>query len=1126
MPWRLLSFTLLCCLSGLFRQGFAQNSSALAQGRWYKIGVTQSGVYKLSASFLKDKGILTASDDPRLLQLRGYGGGMLPEAIAAPRPQDLPQLPIQFTGDTDGRLDNSDYVLFYAQGPDALHFDAATGWFKHQKNLYSDTAYYFVALGTSPGLRLKAAPNMGLQHPAVTHYEAVEVYEKDLVNIISSGRRWFGEALGYTPSLQFNTAIQELAAGTLRLRTAFVNTGQTAVSLNVAVNGMQLQQYALRAVSPDTYANKGWIEEKESSLPTTGFNTGTPLQLQLSISGANSNSTYLDYFLLQASAPLKYHDKQLSFIAPQSLQQPMSTYQLAAAPADLQVWNVTNPLQARQQEVAHQNNLLLFGDVSAELQHYVAFRPASAPEPVYFGQVARQNLQADLSPQLLIVTHPSLLPEAERLAAFRSSHDGLSVKVVTTQQVYHEFSSGRQDVTAIRDYVRYLYKAGGGRLQYLLLFGRGYYDYKNRTSNAFNLVPLYESYNSTHPINSYASDDFYGFLEEHEGAWAENEAGNQTLEVGIGRLPVVSLQEARQVVDKLIRYSSHAATFGNWRQRICFVADDDDGNIHQLDAERLASIVASSQTLYNSRKLYLDAFPKVVTANSQSSPKAKEALQNAINQGALIVNYTGHGSYRYWTYENIFSQSMAEQLQNEYRLPLFVTATCEFGLHDGQLRSGAESLLLNPKGGAIGLLTTARPVFSYTNLKINSAFYRNAFPASVEEVRRLGDIVRLTKNEGVPGTGINNRNFILLGDPSMQLAYPRQEAVITSIKSSSGSTDTLKAFDQLRIAGQILNEAKLADASFNGSVQISVYDKSDVLQTLGQSDPSITYRQRQNVLYRATATVKEGVFSFDMAVPKNIKYNIGLGRIELYAVHENGQRDAAGATEHIKVGGSSSTKSSDNNPPQIWLYLNDTSFVAGNPVDQQAMLLARLQDESGINISYAGIAQNIEARLDDSITYVLNDYYTSEKGSFKSGWLRFPLYKLEPGRHHIVLQAWDTHGNMSQQQIDFFVPGNKGISIAKATNYPNPFQENTTFAITHSRAGDDLEVEISIYNTDGRLMQQLRQNYAGAYGTLHLAAAPLQHQSLKNGLYLYKVLVRSLTDGSVAEKTEKLLILR
>ncbi len=1124
--FRQLPLFTLSLLLGFSVAAIAQQNSVLAEGTWFKIGVTQTGVYKLSSTFLKSHGIVPDGSNLRHLQIRGYGGGMVPETIAAARPQDLPQLAIQVVGESDGILDAADHVLFYAQGPDALQYQQETGWFTHQKNIYSDTAYYFISLGSQDGVRQTVAANEGLNHPAITSYEAVEVYEKDEVNIISSGRRWFGEAFGYTTSLNFPLTLQDLTDGSLRLRTAFMNANKSSVTFSVALNGQQLQSIPIRAVDEGQYANKGWIQEMESQHASGTISNGQPLQLTVSISGgAGANHSYLDYFLLQAPARLRYRGQPFSFIAPQSLNQPVSTYKIAEAPQDLQVWDVSDPLQPLLQEGALQNSELAFGALSTELHHYIAFTPATAAEPEFIGVIANQNLRADLSPELLIITHPSLQAEAERLAAFRRNHDGLAAKVVSVQQVYNEFSSGRQDIAAIRDYVRHLYKEGGQKLKYLLLFGRGYYDYKQRTDYDYNLVPLYESYNSTHPIYSYASDDFYGFLEDHEGDWAESEAGNQSLEIGIGRLPVATPTEARQVVDKLIRYSSEAATMGNWRQRILFVADDEDGNVHQLDAETLANIVEADEDLFNIRKIYVDAYPKNITANSQTAPAAQAALHDAINQGALIVNFTGHGSYRFWTFENIFSNTMAERLQNTNRLPLFVTATCEFGLHDASVRSGAESLVLNPTGGAIGLLTTSRPVFSYTNLKINSAFYRNAFPSTTGESLRLGDIMRLTKNEGVPGTGINNRNFILLGDPSLQLAYPRQPAVITAVTNGEASTpaDTLKAFEKIMIEGAVLTPEQLPDNQFNGTLLATIYDKSDVLHTLGQTDPSMPYRQRQNVLYRGETRVKDGQFSFEMAVPKNIRYDAGFGRVELYAIHQNGVQDAAGATEELVIGGSA-TPGADASPPEISLYLNDTTFTSGNPVDTQALLLAKLGDENGINISYSGLAQDIEAQLDDSVTFILNDYYTSINGSYKEGWLRFPLNNLAPGQHKLRLQVWDTHGNMSQQSIDFYVPGEQGISISKAFNYPNPFRDHTTFAVTHNRAGDDLEMEVVVYTTAGQVILQAKQQYSAALSTIHQPSTPLVNKNIIPGLYVFKVILRSLSDGSVAEKTEKLVI--
>ncbi|EMR04556.1 type IX secretion system sortase PorU [Cesiribacter andamanensis] len=1123
MPWRVL-FLLICCLC-LSVPLVAQQQSILAEGSWYRLGVTESGVYRLSTTYLRQHGILPEGADPRLLQIRGWGGGMLPEPIASPRPQDLPQLAIEVQGEEKGRLSEGDFVLFYAQGPDLLQYDPGSGWYTHQKNIYSDTAYYFIGLGPEPGLRIGQLPNLGHSLPLITSHEGVDVYEKDEVNLIQSGRRWFSDGFGYTPSRSYTTRLQELTAGTLRLQTVFVNAHESAVTFSVRLAGQPVQSLQLRGVDPYQYANKGWIGEEKTQIASSSLPAATsPLPLEISLTGSTSgNRAYLDYYLLQAPVRLRYRAAPLHFLAPQSLQHPSVTYQLADAPAGLRVWDITSPEAPMLQHSSQQGGALLFGAASSQLRSYIAFAPATAPEPRFAGRIANQNLRADLQPELVIISHPSLLAEARRLAAFRQSHDGLSTKVVTPQQVYNEFSSGRQDVTAIRDYMRHLYVQGGGRLRYLLLFGKGYYDYKGRTPQNYNLVPLYESYNSTHPISSWASDDFYGFLEDGEGDWVESESGNQSLEIGIGRLPVITPAEAKEVVDKLIAYSSEPSGLGGWRQRILFVADDDDGNVHQLDAERLSRLAQGASTPFNLRKLYLDAFPKLITPNSQTAPAARDALLQALDQGALIVNYTGHGSRDFWAAERIFSKSLAEGLKNKDRLPLIVTATCEFGLHDGPIRSGAEALLLNPRGGAIGLLTTSRPVFSHTNFQINSAFYANALPQKASEQLRLGDIMRRTKNEGVPGSGINNRNFVLLGDPSLQLAYPRQPAVVTAISSASGATDTLRAYEELLITGSILRADSSLDENFTGSLLATVYDKSDELSTLGQTAPPIQYTQRQNVLFRGETRVTAGRFSIAMVVPKNIRYELGAGRIELYATHADGRRDAGGAIETILVGGSAPAFTPDRTPPSIQLYLNDTTFVSGNPVGREALLLARLQDLNGISISYTGMGQNLEAVLNDTLTWVLNDYYTSVGGDYRQGWVRFPLQKLQPGQQQLRLRAWDTHGNMQEAELSFFVPAADKITISRLHNYPNPFTDQTTFVVTHNRAGDALEATLFLYGPDGRLQRRFSQQLGSATGTLELAWDS-RGENLTPGLYVMKVLLRSLSDGSVAEKAEKLVI--
>lgn len=1112
----------------------AQAPSSLAEGQWYKMAVTQAGVYQLSCQYLQKNGIISNSTDPRNIRIYGQAGGMLPQPNAEDRPQDLLENAILVEGEADGRFDPQDHILFYAQGPDKVWFNAEAGTFEYEKNLYSDTAYYFITVHAQRGKRIDSKPDLDVNSPLITRFDAYAAYEKDEKNILSSGRRWFGEQFGYHKSSTFELPVFDLAENsTINIRTACLSMLTTPSSFAISANGQLAQTLAMPTVlerEANPYAERGKIVEQTNQINTSSFADLDRLSIQVDFESSQTGSAYLDYLFVSALCKLKYRNEALFFRSLKSLQHPLSRFNIQTAPKDLLLWDVTVPHEVALQNSKADGSIRSFGTATTVLKEFVAFRPSDALEPVKLKKVARQNLRGDTSPEFLIVTHPSLLSEAQRLAAFRRQHSGIQAKVVTTEQIYNEFSSGAQDVTAIRDYVRYLYQKGGKKLRYLLLFGRGYYDYKKRTEPDYNLVPVYQSYNSTHPVLSYASDDYYGFLEEQEGSWQESEAGNHSLEIGIGRLPVRNIREGRQIVDKLIRYDTQPSTSGNWRNSLLFVAEDGDNNVHHKDAEKLAALVQEEWPVGNINKIYMGAYPLIKTANGKKAPMVTEAINKAVEKGALMINYTGHGRKDLLAKANVVTKSEIEKWDNQYRMPLVITATCEFGQHDDKIPSGAENMLLNPTGGAIGLLTAARPVYAHTNFEINSAFYKFAFPQDGQKPQRLGDIIRLTKNRGVPGTGVVNRNFILLGDPSLTLAYPKKRIYISDLKFEESllPADTFGAFDRVKASGYIPNRSGQPDPAFNGLVEISVFEKPVEYQTTDSDAPQMNFTIRDNVIFRGKATVKEGRFSFAFVVPKSIRYNIGSGKISLYALDTTSQTDATGHYDRFFIGGKSHTNTMDKTPPEIEAYLNDSTFKSGDKVGQQSMLIAHFKDESGINITNSAVEWAITGNLDGETTFDLSEYYVSEPDDFSQGTLRFPLEALAPGNHRLSLTAKDTYQNLKKVEIEFIVSDKGDFQVYKLFNYPNPFRNSTRFVVEHSRAGEDIEADILIYKLNGSLIRQDKRIISASRSRQEIMqwdGRSVHGEKLTSGIYLFKIILRSLKDSTIAEKMEKLVIL-
>lgn len=1130
-------------------------ASVLSSGNWYKIGVTESGIHRIDRALLQSLGINTQQLDPRTLQLFGNGGGMLPQPNSTPRPNDLLENAIWVAGENDGRFDEADHVLFYAQGPHTWQPNGDQTAFQQIHNIYSDTAYYFIRVGTARGLRVSQREQAGGAGPTISTYNERIHHERDLKNMVYSGREWYGEDFSaFTTSREISLPVSDLAPGSeVRLTAVLMANSSAESSYTLRLNGHTLGTQMISGRGTFPYHPEGINSSGNYTLHQQTL--GQPKELKVGISySTGSNSTalgFLNYLTLNYERQLKLYGDQTAFRSLASMASPLSVFRLAGTPATTQVWDVTNPLRPVVQQTTASGPDLTFSASTEVLREFVAFKNNTGLKPKAFGKVANQDLHShnlDGRLDLVILTHPRFLQEANRLAAHRRQHSRMQVAVVTTTQVYNEFASGAQDVSAIRDYMRMLYNRSnkqGDDVLYLLLFGDASYDYKYRLPNNTNFVPVYQSRQSLHPIISYSSDDYYGFLYEHEGEWAENSTGDHLLDIGIGRLPVKTPAEAATVVDKIIAYDS-PAHFGKWRRQVTFVADDGDYNEHLNDAEFLSSYLEREHINYNPSKVYLDLYPQETVGSRQQAPAANAVIDKAVEQGSLIVNYTGHGNEVSWAWEQILTAEQISKWRNKDRLTFLLTATCEFGRYDDPRRSsGAELALLNPKGGAIGLLTTTRPVFSSDNRILNRNFFKVALQPVNDRMPRLGDIVRLTKNISMTETGgskgVNNRNFTLLADPSQQLAYPDLQVRITQISGTEPASDTLSALGQASIKGAVTHADGSIATDFDGTLHITVFEKPTTRRTLGDNTPErrdepvipggsqpVPVQLREKVVYDGQATVKSGVFELGFVVPKDIETGYGSGKISLYA--SSADHDAIGADTAIVIGGTASGIATDNVPPVIRLFMDDESFVSGGTTSQHPLLLAKLSDASGLNTAGIGSGREMVALLDEGTdqAIVLNDYYTADPDTYQSGTIRYPFKDLKEGPHTLSLKVWDTHNNSAEERLAFVVSSNEKLTIKQLMNYPNPFSTNTTFHFDHNRAGENLDIHIQIFNVSGKLVKTLQgTSYASQS---HLSEISWDgkgeyNDTLASGVYVYRIIVRSQYDGATATSFEKLVLL-
>ena len=1113
-------------------------------GSWYKIVVTKDGIYKLDKNFLESCGISTTGLDPAHIHIYGNGEGVLPELNSSPRVDDLAKNAIFIQGEADGNFDANDYILFYGFGP---HRWSANGTveFDRKQNIYTDNAYYFININASePPLRIELeAENQNPSSTDVTSYDYRDIYENDLVNLVGGGQRWYGELFDVELERTFTFTIPDISSSPIFFKTALASnsTSPNGTAQKYSVNGLTLDNTALPSSSID-YARSNRVFQWSS--PSSSI----PLKVSITRNSPNT-LTYLDRILINTRRNLVFYGTQFGFrnLTNQD-SATIANYTISSFPSAGFIWDISDRHLPRRISGNFSASNFSFKTIKS-YKEYVASNGSSFFTPEKIGVVANQNLHALPQADFLIVTHPDFLTQAERLADLHRDQ-GMSVHVARTDFIFNEFSSGSPDPTAIKMFAKMFYDRGAlnpaTKPKYLLLFGDGTYDPKNRVANNNNYVLTYQVESSENHIDAMVTDDYYGMLDDNEAI-----AAIDLLDIGIGRILASNITQAKQQVDKIEHYLKNGSnlfatsgsscclgessndTYGDWRTKYVQIADDEEGGYFiNNDTEPQYNSVKTEHFEMNCDKLYMDAYPQETSAGGQRYPEVVNAITDRVQRGALVVNYVGHGGEVGLAEERIVSIPQINSWTNINKLHLFVSATCEFTKYDDPKRvSAGEWAALNPNGGAIALMTTTRAVYFSVNTNTGLAFYNAVFDRNPDGTPlTFGEIVRRTKNAS--GNSNNKRSFTLIGDPALKIALPTFNVITDSIngKNPSMELDTLKALSKVRIKGHLSDNEGNAMSSFNGFLNPSIFDKPKTQATLGQDNdsPEIEYELQKNLVYKGKCSVVNGYFDFSFVVPKDIALNIGIGKISYYAFGQG--VDAIGADTNFRIGGIDANGISDSEGPNLELYLNDEKFISGSIADENPVLLLKAFDENGINTVGNGIGHDIVAVLDGKTAapIVLNDYYTSDLDLYQSGEVRYQLQGLTSGEHTLEVKAWDINNNSSTARINFIVRNKEAPSIDHVYNYPNPFTTKTEFMFEHNLSCASLDVQVQVYTISGRLVKTIHK-YISSNGFresgIEWDGLDDFGDRLAKGVYVYRLKI-SNSENQSAEKTEKLVILR
>lgn len=1110
--------------------------SVLASGLWFKMGVTESGLYKISYEDLVEMGYSGGSIPSNLIGVFGNGTGRLSEVCGTNRPDDLLELPIQINDGGDGYFGTGDYLFFYAKSPHNVVYDASYQRFSHKYNIYSSYNYYYVCVsGVGNHKRVSvAAPPTGAASRTVTDYVDYKFLESDVVNLAQSGQEWFSDLFDVTLQRTYSFNLPNIKSGNAKLTVAAAGTATAASSFAVSVNGNSVGTLPIYQIS-GVVARLG--KNTFDFVPTQ-----SDIEVTLSYNRSLSSSkAYLDYLAIQALCYLRMSSSQLYFNNAKYLNNTgFASYEITNAPSSLCVWDVTHPENAIQMPGSLSGSTYQFLALDTAYREYVAFDATYFKSPWLVGSVANQNLHsAESQVDMIIVAHPDFLSQAEQLASYRRQHQGISVRVVTPAQIYNEFSSGSQDPTAIRDYMKMIYeKSNGNYPKYLLLFGRPSYDYRGLVSGTSLYVPNYQR-----PMADYiseskfrANDDYFGILDDGEG-----ESSMGMVDVAVGRFPVSTAAQADLAVQKSKNYtaesnlvsanSSLVSNFADWRNVIAFVADDGDLNEHLNTAEACAEIVQEKDPIINVDKIYCDAYTQKSNSGGQRYPEVTTAINDRMNRGALFFTYVGHSGKDGWAHERILEYSDINSWKNMYNEPIMMTLSCDFAWYDRSEVSPGEACFFNTGGGAAGLLTTSRVAYGGSNATYAKNVYRNLFERENARYRTIGELNMKAKNAS-GGNSDGLAMFIVLGDPSMSVALPKYAVVTDSINGQAANaiSDTLKALSEVVVKGHIVDQNGNVLPDFNGNVFTSFFDKKMTLHTLGndpEESPVTDFEVQKSLLFKGNNTVSNGYFTLHFIIPKDINYSYGNGKFSYYA--RSNSADAAGCFSQFLVGGNSGNQYQDKEGPQIDVYLNDENFVNQGMTNANPLLLIRLQDELGVNTTGNGVGHDLVAILDgaNDAQIVLNDHYEAEQDSCNKGSVRYQLSDLQPGNHKIKVRAWDILNNVSEKEIEFVVANDEQLTLDHVLNYPNPFTTSTDFYFEHNHPGEALDVLIQIFTISGRIVKTISETQfldGNRSNPIHWNGRDEFGDKLAKGTYIYRMKVRT-SEGKTAEKIEKLVIL-
>lgn len=1086
--------------------------SVLASGRWVKVAVPSSGLYKIPVSTLRSWGF----SDPSRVRVFGYGGRRIADILnAANYVDDLPQTAIARAKDGG--------IVFYGVGPEEWT-QSATNRYTQSTNLYTEAGYYFIGESDESSPEIETIGRGTAESPATDFVELIH-YEQELVSPGEAGPMLVGEDFRFTPTRKFSFTMPDKSGDKVWFEVSFVaKTYNAASQLTFNVNGTDLTANNSDRIAATS--NSVYVHATEGIARHETVVDGQRLDLTVTHKASTVvYSAWLNYISVNYQRELKL--PAAGHIAFRQRSTGLSLDLSGADASGVTVWDVTEPSAVRSLATGSDGGSAVWTNPYSGLRSYVAWRSdANIPAPTFVSAVSNQNLHGEEPVNMVIFTHPAWKAQAERIAEYhRSSRDALKVKVVDVAQVYNEFASGMPDVSALRKYLKMLYDRGAASdtpLRYALIMARTTYDERHQSAAVKKLgiqtIPAWQVRTMRYSLNDndgFNTDDFIAMLEDNSGS----DMGLDDLSIAVGRIPVTSASEAAQTVDKIYSYAADTRD-GAWKNRIMMLADDEDNGVHLEQAEKLVkALEATEGQQHIIQKVYMDAYTK----SGGAYPLAREEMFRYLNEGVVWWCFAGHANNHAWTHDK---QLTFTDLNEMYltRLPYIYAATCDFLRWDSNTVSGGELLFFERYGGAVGMISATRPVYITDNGFFSEAMGR-ALARRDDDGRLMaaGEIYRRAKNDirnsrGEHRSNPNRLRYVFMGDPALRPVTPDNIVVLDSIDGKPVGTDSqvvIAARSIVELAGHIESPDGTRLDGFDGTVGIDIYDADRSVTSNGNGDgKAITFEVHGDKLYSGSTTVTGGEFKITVATPSEIADNFREATLNMYATSPDAT--AVGVCRDFYVYGLDEEAADDDIAPVIEsLVINHPTFVSGDRVNADPMVIARIIDNVGINLSTAGVGHQMTITLDGNRSY--NDvpyYFTPSADGTASGEIAYPLSDLTDGPHTIMLRVWDTHTNSATKEIDFVVDSTIRPKIYDIYSDANPASVRANFYLVHNRPNNLLTVTVSVYNLNGKLVWS---DTSRGMSDMYLSSPvswDLTDQNgarVKRGIYVYRASIS--TDG-------------